>query len=73
MSFNANHPECLPGEMFITNADDSIYHYIGWKTKRMGVISYTESGEPCRNMWPGSFPVFVLLSEINGSNPDLQD
>lgn len=70
MSLRNNHPECKEDELFVTNADDESYKYIGWKTKRKGIISYMISGEPCGEEWPGSFPVFVKKAEIEERNPE---
>ncbi len=64
--FDSNHPERLPDEVFIGNADDSkhpddsSFQFIGWKTKRKGEIAYNTEGKPIL----GKFPVFAKIEEI---------
>ncbi len=69
MYSNKNHPELLPGEVFITNADNGSFPQIGWETKRRGNVAYDISGQPLGNRWPGSFPVFAQKSEIGEKSP----
>ncbi|USN95096.1 MAG: hypothetical protein H6791_01570 [Candidatus Nomurabacteria bacterium] len=74
-NFNKNHPERLDDEVFITNATDkfdfeehrSSYDAVGWKTKRRGDVSYDIDGKPLGQRWPGSFPVFAKIAEIEKS------
>ena len=83
IDMRGNHPELLPGEVFLTNASDSkfsrvsllghndtrsSYEMIGWRTKRKGVIAYDINGRRMSKM----FPVFVQREELikGGINPD---
>lgn len=71
-----SHPERMPDEVFITNADfdkmllsddedtRSSWEAVGWKTKRRGIVAYDINGIPLGNRWPDSFPVFVKQDEI---------
>ncbi len=77
---NKNHPERLPDEVFITNANDSTeysddgqssYQMIGWKTKRKGQVAYDVDGEPLGKRWEGAFPVFVKQSEIGARGKEI--
>ena len=57
-----SHPECLPGEIFLTNICSKVSDFgkIGWKTKRKGKCAYDVSGK----LVPDSYPVFVEEEEI---------
>ena len=77
---NKNHPEILPGEVFLTNAEDhhcrddrrSSWEMIGWRTKRKGKVAYDDiDGKPLDSIYC-LFPVFVKREELiqAGINPD---
>lgn len=60
-----NHPEILPGEVWITNADIYSLPKIGWTSKRCGKIAYDCYGKEMNSKrWPGAFPVFARASEL---------
>lgn len=63
------HPECRSGEVFIGNADEESFSKIGWRTKRKGTTAYLRSGKAISSEWPGAFPVFVKMSEVQGVSP----
>ncbi|MBP6912527.1 MAG: hypothetical protein KBB86_01185 [Candidatus Pacebacteria bacterium] len=65
-SFNRDHhPERLPDEVYVTNSDRAGIQGIGWRTKRVGNISYTITGKKSeQHEW---FPIFVKISEIRAS------
>lgn len=67
------HPEQRPGEVFITNSDNTPNHFlkIGWKTKRRGEIAYDSYHTPLGSKWSGAFPVFVKESEIRKRDPKI--
>lgn len=54
------HPEQLSGEIHLFNDDPEKVRYIGWKSKRVGVVAYDENG----TIVPGKVPVFVLAEEF---------
>jgi len=58
------HPEIMPDEVWITNADIKGVHYIGWRTKRRGLTALDSHGRPLGRRWPNSFPVFARKSEL---------
>lgn len=55
------HPEALPHEVFILNADDELWPRIHWRTKRRGsrAINPVTGGT-----MEGRFPVFIDRTEI---------
>ena len=66
--FNDKHPELQPGEVWLTNSLEGFADVgmpdssgIGFKTKRLGNIAYTKSGEVAK----GYSPVFVQKSELD--------
>ena len=68
---NKHHPEKLPGEVFLTNADsDTLDYHIGWKTKRKGKTAYDIYNKPLN--YHDFFPVFVQRNELlaGGIDPD---
>lgn len=64
--FNRNHPELQEGEVFITNAgaNDTSWHQMIWKTKRMGNVAYSKHGE----QMPSLRPIFVQISELEAKD-----
>ena len=60
MSANKQHPEMLPGEVFINNCSEQSVHRIGWLTKRRGKTAYDVNGKTL----PNTFPVFAQISEL---------
>ena len=55
------HPECLPGETFLTNVcKDSNFEKIGWETKRKGEHAYDVFGK----LVPDAYPVFIRVEEV---------
>lgn len=57
-----NHPECLSGEMHLTNCNsEENFKTIGWKSKRKGEHAY-DTGE--KMIGEGYFPVFIKISEL---------
>lgn len=55
------HPECLSGEVFLTNVwKDYDFAVIGWKTKREGKYAYDKHGE----LLPCARPVFIKEIEV---------
>lgn len=55
------HPECLPGEIFLTNGcKASDFRKIGWKTKRKGKYAYDVFGR----LVSDAYPVFIQVEEV---------
>ncbi|MDO8523588.1 MAG: hypothetical protein Q7S12_04925 [bacterium] len=72
-SKNKNHPELRAGEVFITNADESIPDHLltertGWKTARPGKAAYDSDGK----ILIGKRPIFIQRTELEdlGVDPD---
>ena len=66
MSFNDKHPELEDGEIFIGNVSEQFYHHnIGWKTKRMGNVTYTVDGKIIKSVY-SMVPVFIQKKEKEG-------
>lgn len=62
-----SHPECLPGEIFLSNADVRTFKAMPFASKRLGVHAYDGRGYRLHGAedW---FPVFVLRHDIVGQN-----
>ena len=56
------HPEIQEGEVFLTNADLDNFKEIGWKTKRLGKVTFNIYGKRFRS--ESFFPVFVQRKEL---------
>ncbi|KKM96749.1 hypothetical protein LCGC14_1174860 [marine sediment metagenome] len=59
-SYNHNHPEVLPGEVFITNCHPRDVTSVGWATKRVGSVAYDRLGGIVKEL----LPVFAQRWEI---------
>jgi hypothetical protein len=58
-----DHPELMPGEVFLTNDNCENFDEIGYQTKRAGNVAYDIHG----NVIEGLFPVFVKKSEYDAN------
>ncbi len=66
---NQTHPECRPGEVFLTNClsiEPDDFDSIGYQTKRAGQIAYDTDG----HIVSGYFPVFVWEVEYNSRHKE---
>jgi len=59
MDYENEHPECLPDETFLGNANAGSFASCGWKTKRLGIVAYDIDG----NVLPESIPVRPLFAK----------
>jgi hypothetical protein len=62
MSFNENHPERRPDEVFLTNARDWEWDSIPFLSKRRGNVAHRRDGSTIPPS-EGAFPVFVKQKE----------
>lgn len=67
------HPECKPGELWLTNTvyqDGDLVDFedIGYQTKRPGKVAYDRNGK----VVPGYVPVFVSTVEYNSRHPEVK-
>ena len=53
------HPEALPHELFLMNADAETWAQINWRTRRRGSVARGPDGA----VLPGLFPVFIDRQE----------
>jgi hypothetical protein len=54
------HPEQQKGEVFLGNSKPDVVRYIGWKSKRVGMVAFNWDGKPLANQ----VPVFVSAEEL---------
>lgn len=63
--YTNDHPECLPGEIYMSNSTIDNYNRMRYKSKRMGTTAYGTDG---KILSPGSqkilWPVFVSEVEF---------
>lgn len=65
----ADHPEATETEVCIGNMWACDFPRVGWKSKRMGKVSYDRDGRPI----PTFRPVFVLRTEIEADDVEIPD
>ena len=72
LDFNKHHPEIKVGEIFLTNSRIDTYKEIQYKTKRLGLFTFTPDGELFKSSNNGVieipkevilYPVFVKKYE----------
>ncbi len=56
----SQHPEALPHELFLMNADAVTWEQINWRTRRRGSVARGPDG----SVLPGLFPVFIDRHEL---------
>lgn len=67
MNYYHDHPERRQGEAFLGNFSREGFQAVGWKSKRLGDIAYTVSGQPISST-PTLFPGFASEEEIGNSD-----
>lgn len=57
------HPEQQTGEVLLGNSKPDVVRYIGWKSKRAGVVAFDWNGKPLMDQ----VPVFVSSDELRAA------
>tara|TARA_R110000850_G_scaffold277120_1_gene423040 strand:- start:20143 stop:20385 length:243 start_codon:yes stop_codon:yes gene_type:complete len=65
------HPECLNGEVFLSNMSLENYQNLEFQTKRKGNIPYDGIGDELS--YENWYPIFIEQQELDSLNRSLQE